>query len=263
MSTPAALYAGFWRRVAAYMVDSLVLLAPGVLVAIVLQDQAGAALVQLVLWWLYKAGLESGARQATLGKRVFGIKVTDLRGERISFLRATARYFGLFVSAFLLGIGLLLAGFTARKQALHDMIAGTLVVRGEASPDEARAGGGTMPLTAGVWIIGVVLFVVPFVGGFLAAIMIPAYSDYTVRSKVTEAIAAAGPLTDPPVASRYVRRVRGSKAEGRLEIELERAALRNAVEEGAFIRYTASSDGSWACSGHGIAPRYLPAACRQ
>jgi uncharacterized RDD family membrane protein YckC len=78
--------------------------------------------------WLYFAKLESSARQATIGKRALGIAVTDLAGRRISFGRATGRYFAKFLSS-VAAIGFLMAGFTARKQALHDMIAGCLVVR--------------------------------------------------------------------------------------------------------------------------------------
>jgi uncharacterized RDD family membrane protein YckC len=82
----------------------------------------------LVADWLYFAYQESSPAQATIGKRALGIKVTDLEGNRISFGRATGRYFAKYLSAITLFIGFLLAAFTARKQALHDMIAGTLVV---------------------------------------------------------------------------------------------------------------------------------------
>ena len=59
---------------------------------------------------------------------MLGLVVTDLKGERISFMRATGRHFAKYISAFLLGIGFIMAAFTAKKQALHDMIADTLVV---------------------------------------------------------------------------------------------------------------------------------------
>jgi len=78
--------------------------------------------------WIYEAAMESSSKQATLGKMALGLKVTDEQGRRISFARATARYFSKFISAILF-IGYIMAGFTARKQALHDMIAGTLVTR--------------------------------------------------------------------------------------------------------------------------------------
>jgi uncharacterized RDD family membrane protein YckC len=98
-----------------------------------------AALVSSVaLWivigfvggWLYFAYFESSEWQATLGKRALNLVVTDLQGHRISFGRASGRYFGKLISGKLcLGIGYLLAGFTEKKQALHDMIASCLVLR--------------------------------------------------------------------------------------------------------------------------------------
>jgi uncharacterized RDD family membrane protein YckC len=86
-------------------------------------------LILLVLTWLYFAGLESSAWQATVGKRLIGLLVTDTAGRRLSFGRSTARYFAKLLSALPILIGYLLAAFTPRKQALHDLIAGTLVVR--------------------------------------------------------------------------------------------------------------------------------------
>ena len=79
--------------------------------------------------WLYFSLQESSAQQATLGKRAIGIKVTDLEGRRVSFGRATARYFSKILSGLICDVGFIMAGFTARKQGLHDMIASTLVVR--------------------------------------------------------------------------------------------------------------------------------------
>ena len=79
--------------------------------------------------WIYEASMESSSKQATVGKMALGLKVTDEGGRRISFARASARYFGKILSRMTLFIGYIMAGFTARKQALHDMIAGTLVVR--------------------------------------------------------------------------------------------------------------------------------------
>ncbi len=83
----------------------------------------------LLASWLYEAILESSPRQATLGKMVLGLKVTDLAGNRISFARASGRHFAKYLSGAILFMGYIIAGFTDRKQALHDMIAGTLVRR--------------------------------------------------------------------------------------------------------------------------------------
>jgi len=73
--------------------------------------------------------MESSSSQATLGKKIFHIKVTDLQGNRLSFGKATARFWSKAISLFILGIGFIITAFTGRKQALHDLMAGTLVVQ--------------------------------------------------------------------------------------------------------------------------------------
>ncbi|GEQ96830.1 hypothetical protein JCM17844_04670 [Iodidimonas gelatinilytica] len=73
--------------------------------------------------------MESSEKQATLGKAAIGIKVTDMNGQRISFLRATGRHFGKILSTIILLIGYVMILFTKRKQGLHDMIAGCLVLK--------------------------------------------------------------------------------------------------------------------------------------
>ena len=86
-------------------------------------------LIRTVLNWLYYALLESSAWQATLGKKALGLEVTDMQGLRIRFGRATGRFFAKIISSIILFMGFIMAGFTEKKQALHDMIAGTLVIR--------------------------------------------------------------------------------------------------------------------------------------
>lgn len=86
-------------------------------------------LIESVMRWLYYSIMESSPIQATVGKLALGIKVTDMDGNKISFLRATGRYFGKIVSRIILGIGYFMAGFTEKKQALHDMMAGCLVIK--------------------------------------------------------------------------------------------------------------------------------------
>jgi uncharacterized RDD family membrane protein YckC len=73
--------------------------------------------------------MESSARGATLGKMALGLRVVDLNGDRIGFGRATGRYFGKIVSGLILGIGYFMAAFTQQKQALHDIMAGCLIIR--------------------------------------------------------------------------------------------------------------------------------------
>jgi len=129
-------YAGFWIRAAAMLIDTVVLWIPMAVVER-LATPAGpdgfsleASVIQAIAWWAYTASLHASPWGATLGKRAVGIRVTDLQGGRIGFGRATVRYLAGFLSAILLFIGFLQVAFSERKQALHDQIAGTLVVRG-------------------------------------------------------------------------------------------------------------------------------------
>lgn len=79
--------------------------------------------------WLYEALLTASSWQGTVGKRVLRLKVTDEAGSRISFGRATGRFFAKILSQALLWIGFIMVAFTDRKRGLHDMIAGTLVMK--------------------------------------------------------------------------------------------------------------------------------------
>ncbi len=119
-------YAGFWKRFAALLIDSVVVsIASGLITAATV---GVGTIAFLVLPWLYEALMLSSEKQATLGKMALEIAVTDINGKRLTFARATGRHFAKWVSALIIGIGFLMAAFTERKQALHDMIAETLVV---------------------------------------------------------------------------------------------------------------------------------------
>ncbi len=120
-------YAGFGKRLVAWLIDLILLAIVGTIINLIF-DQDVAGLVSTLVGWGYFAGMESSGRQATLGKSAMGLVVTDLNGQRISFLRATGRYFAKILSALILFIGYIMAAFTARKQGLHDMLAGTLVL---------------------------------------------------------------------------------------------------------------------------------------
>lgn len=141
------LYAGFWRRALAILLDVLLLQVVVVIVSFPIGLAFGYYLtgyispseleglltlvsvaLALTLQWLYFALMESSAKQATLGKMALGIRVTTLDGSRMSLGRASGRYFAKYLSILSI-IGFYLAGWTKRKQALHDIIAGTLVVR--------------------------------------------------------------------------------------------------------------------------------------
>jgi uncharacterized RDD family membrane protein YckC len=165
-TTAAALedYAGFWKRVAAYILDIIVLWIPTMLIESVFGIGAAkevlkqaalnasgdphamlaaqvqfytmmwpAFLASFVLAWWYYALCESSPWQATVGKLALGIRVTDMQGQRLTLGRALIRYPAMLLSQVILCIGYIMVAFTQRKQGLHDMIAGTLVLNGRAS----------------------------------------------------------------------------------------------------------------------------------
>lgn len=141
-------YAGFVRRFAAYVIDGIIVSVlaaavtlpmaslqsfspnadPADIFRTVLAVQGPRSLLQLAIMMLYFTLQESSSAQATLGKRALGIKVTDLQGRRLSFAHALGRWVAATLSYLTLYIGFFMAGFTQRKQALHDLVAGTLVV---------------------------------------------------------------------------------------------------------------------------------------
>jgi len=127
-------YAGFWLRFVAAIIDGALLsIVNGLLLYSRSFDfsEGGAltSLLEIAVPWLYYAGMESFTNQATLGKMALGLKVTDMAGQRVTFLRATGRHFGKILSALILLFGFIMAGFTQRKQALHDILAECLVVK--------------------------------------------------------------------------------------------------------------------------------------
>jgi len=128
MAATGTTYGGFWIRVLAALIDGVVV--GFVIVPVATVSLGFAPLVTIVAYWLYFALMESSARQASLGKMALNLRVTDLEGRRISFERASIRHFAQYLSGLILCIGYIMVGFTPKKQGLHDMIAGTLVIRG-------------------------------------------------------------------------------------------------------------------------------------
>ena len=144
--------AGFWIRFVAYMIDGLVMLVPtailvGIFAAFVIltdesMDDEGlpallvVAIVVLVaalivVNWLYEALITSSPRGATLGKMALGLRIVRFDDTQLSFGRATARHFVKYMVTPLvpLAIGYIMAAFTNRKRALHDILADTLVIK--------------------------------------------------------------------------------------------------------------------------------------
>jgi uncharacterized RDD family membrane protein YckC len=158
LPTPTRAYAGFWLRLVAHLIDGLIVgtVMIALLVPLAMMTGLGAGLRALhpdeppnpamiiafmgSLWifiligvlggWLYNAYCESSEWQATPGKKVLNLVVTDLEGNRVSFGRASGRFFSKIITGVIpFGVGYMMAGFTEKKQALHDMIASCLVLR--------------------------------------------------------------------------------------------------------------------------------------
>lgn len=155
-------YAGFWLRFVAYLIDGFIIgtvqsfiIVPmlamfglGIatmdgmsnmeqmpeenIIAIVfgaISAMSAIILVAGIISLIYYTIMESSKYQATLGKMALGLKVTDMDGKRLDFGRSLLRNLGKIISQMVLMIGYIMAGLTAKKQALHDMIAGALVVK--------------------------------------------------------------------------------------------------------------------------------------
>jgi uncharacterized RDD family membrane protein YckC/Tfp pilus assembly protein PilE len=309
------LHAGFWRRVVAWVIDGLIL--SPICVAAYLGVAGSAAvpagleadglpvfrvlpswwLIWLLIPWLYFSLCESSRWQATPGKLALGLRVTDEYGGRIGFGRATGRFFGKLVSGLILDIGYLLAGWTERKQALHDLMAGCCVVRRDGllarqnrdpmAPDSAtpfamRSG---MPGWAvALVVIAVCVLLLPF-AAIVAAIAIPTYQSYVVRAEVAQGVDATlraraliaeyigqrGALPDnngalglpqpEAINARYVSSVR--VVGGKVVVTFGNQAdmrIRGGHVVIAPIGNAAALH--WQCSSPDIRDRYLPESCR-
>ena len=203
-------FAGFWKRFIAYIIDAILFSLAFALIISMLGGSifsfnsesptafgaAGIYLMDYPAWWLYFALMESSNSQGTIGKKIMGIKVTDREGQPVRFAQATGRHFSAVISQMIFSIGYLMAAFTARKQALHDMVAGTLVVNSRYGPAQVKVANespGTGMSVGSIIAVVLLVLIIP-VGGILAAIAIPAYQDYTIRSRVVEAITETKPV---------------------------------------------------------------------
>lgn len=277
-------YAGFWERFAAMFLDGMLLAMVGGAVSALLgfakgtrDVSTGYLIVLYAVPWLISAtyfiSMESGERGATFGKRALKLRVVDAGGERISTARALGRYVAHALSYITVYIGYLMQPFTARKQALHDMVAGTVVVKTEKTSN-------TLAIVIVVLFFGLIVG-----GGILAAIAIPAYQGYVSKAKMYKA-EAAGRLATQAVESYAaqtgkipaslaetgaqlpampeVQNVTVNPQDGEVQVVL--AAGLGSKLAGKALVFDASrgADGkiTWTCSGPGIPAKMLPPDCR-
>ncbi len=146
-------YAGFGRRMVAALLDQVIvctgaLLLTWLIIGTISYVREGSVAMyflplsglpprvwliivcvsNLIIRWLYFADMESSPAQATAGKMALGIIVTDMYGRRISFAKASGRYFGKILSVLPFCTGLFMASFTEKRQTLHDMMASCIVI---------------------------------------------------------------------------------------------------------------------------------------
>lgn len=296
--------AGFIRRLGAFIIDNMLLgtayyavLMVGMVVMAVAVAGAtdggavaatGAVLMTLayaVMSYFYYVGMERSKLQATVGKLALGIKVVDADGRRLGWGKASARWAGSLVSYLILYFGFFMAGWTRRKQALHDLMAGTYVVDKWAyteQPGRQKEGvnGAVVAVVALVLVGGAVMVL-----GILAAIAIPAYQDYLDRARITEVVAegsaqraaieefryntdrcprdpAEAGLAAPTNANIREMLVIESESGGcDLALVLASSAeLKSAANGVLYLRD--NGDGGYWCEADGVPDKLLPASCR-
>lgn len=308
------LYAGFWLRLAAYLIDGMIL-AP-VFAALYLSLggpwpwalQLGAMLrpgmwssmwlAGLLIPWLYYAGCESSLLQATPGKLALGLRVVDGYGYRVGFARATGRFFGKLLSGLIMDVGYLLAAWTPRKQALHDLMADCCVVRKTGLAAWQQAAVADPAATVAVpprnrmpgWAIALIViaacaFLLLPVAAILAAFALPVYQHRAVRAEVAEGAAlthrarslvaeyigqrgvlpadnrALGLPRPDAIQARYVTSV--GVLGGQVVVTYGNAA--DARISGGHVVFSPVGNAArlhWQCSSPDIRITYLPANCR-
>lgn len=191
-------YAGFFKRTAAYIIDTIIYgivsyviaLVLGILLALTTSANPDALsfgqnmlfgfvslLITLGCYLTYYVWAESSAWQATIGKKIMGLKVTDIYGRRISFWRSLGRNFGMIISGIILCIGYLMCFWTQKKQCLHDKMAGCLVV--DTTPNQKQG------CVIGVIVAWIVLMILAAGIMFIGAI--PQYNRALDRARAAQA----------------------------------------------------------------------------
>ena len=142
-------YAGFWLRVWAGAIDVVLEALAALLITVIVEylfkrfgPRSGVSPITIsyltgiafILFlaigaWLYCAFTESSNWRATIGKRILGLQVVTASGGKLTFGQASVRHFMKFLSLFTAGVGFMMAGWTKRCQALHDMPSDCVVIR--------------------------------------------------------------------------------------------------------------------------------------
>ncbi|PTU31525.1 RDD family protein [Stenotrophobium rhamnosiphilum] len=202
--------AAFGRRIAAALIDGLVMFIPATILIILpqafLADTSAMIVGQLlaVLGNLaYFTLLHGGSHGATIGKRALDIRVVRDDGSQLGDMLALGRYLLLMLSA-LMVIPLLVPLFNRHRKGLHDMVCGTVVLEASSLTNENLDLNETVIGTWGSlsWVMVGLMVVIPFAGGVVAAVSVPAYQDYVIRSKVAMAIEQARDTSEKVVAYR-------------------------------------------------------------
>ena len=192
-------YGGFWIRFLAYLVDSLIVTVGFVGIMLLLGamglELAGAEIIFLVLSILYWALMQSSPRQATLGKELCGLKVGGPNGERMSLPRALGREAAKIISSLTLLIGFIIAAFTRNKQALHDFVASTYVVRASEGKVVAALGLALLALCAPV-LAGMYMGTA-FIDGFTASVTASVLGEQPAPKQAQAASKPAAPAPAP------------------------------------------------------------------
>jgi uncharacterized RDD family membrane protein YckC len=192
-------YGGFWIRFLAYLVDSLIVTVGFVGIMLLLGamglELAGAEIIFLVLSILYWALMHSSPRQATIGKALCGLKVGGPNGERLSVPRALGREAAKIISSLTLLIGFIIAAFTRNKQALHDFVASTYVVRASEGKVVAALGLALLALCAPV-LAGMYMGTA-FIDGFTASVTASVLGEQPAPKQAQAAPKPAAPAPAP------------------------------------------------------------------
>ncbi len=196
LSQTAIAYAGFWNRLMGMILDGFILsagaLAVGILAIFLSHDKTVIEIISSLVFVasiLYYIAMEASAKQATLGKMIMGIKVVDLNGNKISGGRSTGRFFSKYISSIFL-VGFIMQPFTQKKQALHDMIAGTLVIK------TAKASTGKAILVIVGWLVIVVSLAIFFVIFLLGSLFSGGLSSVKQLETASKNMATSTTLQD-------------------------------------------------------------------